>query len=52
MAWFLLSAIIIGGVLLMDHFGLAGREKRPVTVGRAIGATLMLLGVALILGLL
>ena len=51
MDWFLLAAVVMIVVLLLDHFGLAGRERRTVTLGRALGATLILLGVALFLGL-
>lgn len=47
----MLAAVVMIAVLLLDHFGLAGRERRPVTLGRALGATLILLGVALFLGL-
>jgi hypothetical protein len=47
--WFLLAVLVIIGALLIDHLGLVGREPRPITLGRIIGAGLMLLGVALVL---
>lgn len=50
--WFLLAVVAVIAVLLVDHFGLAGREPRPVSLGRIVGAGLILLGVALFLGLL
>jgi hypothetical protein len=34
---------------LAGHLGLVGREPRPITLGRIIGAGLILLGVALVL---
>ena len=50
--WFLLAVIAVIAALLVDHLGLAGRDPRPVTLGRVVGAGLILLGVALFLGLL
>jgi uncharacterized membrane protein YdcZ (DUF606 family) len=47
--WFLLAVLVVIGALLVDHLGLVGREHRPITLGRIIGAGLMLLGVALVL---
>ena len=47
----MLAAVVMIVVLVFDHFGLTGRERRPVTPGRALGVTLILLGVALFLGL-
>ena len=47
--WFLLAVLVVIGALLVDHLGLVGREPRPITLGRIIGAGLMLLGVALVL---
>ena len=47
----MLAAVVMVVVLLLEHFGLAGRERRAVTLGRTLGATLILLGVALFLGL-
>ena len=49
--WFLLAVVAVIVALLVDHFGLAGRAARPVTLGRVVGAGLILLGVALFLGL-
>lgn len=46
--WFLLAVLVVIGALLVDHLGLVGREPRPITFGRIIGAGLMLLGVALV----
>ncbi|MDP9455359.1 MAG: DMT family transporter [Actinomycetota bacterium] len=46
---FLLAAVAVIVDLLVDHFGLAGRKPRPLTLGRAVGAGLILLGVALLL---
>lgn len=51
MGWFLLAVVVVGGALLVDHFGLAGRDPRPITLGRVVGSGLILLGVALFLGL-
>ncbi|MDP9479579.1 MAG: DMT family transporter [Actinomycetota bacterium] len=51
MGWFLLTAVVIIVALLLDHVGLAGRERRPITLGRIVGVALILLGVALFLGL-
>jgi uncharacterized membrane protein YdcZ (DUF606 family) len=47
--WFLLAVLLVIGVLLVDHLGLLGREPKPFTLGRIIGAGLMVLGVALVL---
>lgn len=47
--WFLLAVLVVIGALLVDHLGLVGREPKPITLGRIIGAGLMLLGVALVL---
>jgi len=47
--WSLLAVLVVIGALLVDHLGLVGRESRPITLGRIIGAGLMLLGVALVL---
>jgi len=49
--WFLLAVVVVVGALLVDHFGLAGRDPRPVTLGRVVGAGLILLGIALFYGL-
>ena len=49
--WFLLAVVAVIVALLVDHFGLVGRAPRPVTLGRVVGAGLILLGVALFLGL-
>ena len=49
--WFLLAVVAVIVALLVDHFGLAGRAPHPVTLGRVVGAGLILLGVALFLGL-
>ena len=47
--WFLLAVLVVIGALLVDHLGLVGREPRPITLGRIIGAGLMFVGVALVL---
>src|SRR5215207_788958 len=47
--WFLLAVLVVIGALLVDHLGLVGREPKPITLGRIIGAGLMLLGEALVL---
>ncbi len=46
-----MTAVVIIVALLLDHVGLAGRERRPITLGRIVGVALILLGVALFLGL-
>lgn len=51
MVWFLLVVVLIAGALLVDHLGFAGRDPRPITLGRVVGAGFILLGVALFLGL-
>ena len=51
MGWFALAVVALIVALLVDHFGLAGRDPRPLTPGRVVGAGLILLGVALFLGL-
>jgi uncharacterized membrane protein YdcZ (DUF606 family) len=48
---FLLAAVAVVGGLLLDHFGLTGPNPRPITLGRVVGAGIILLGVALFLGL-
>lgn len=49
MGWFLLAVVAVVGALTLDHLGVAGGSPRPVTLGRAVGGFLVLLGVALLL---
>jgi len=51
MVWFILAATVLVGALLLDHFGLAGRERRPITFGRVLGTVILLIGLALFLSL-
>jgi uncharacterized membrane protein YdcZ (DUF606 family) len=49
MVWFILAATLLAGALLLDHYGLTGRERRPITLGRVLGALALLGGLVLIL---
>ena len=51
MGWFALVLVTLIVALLVDHLGLAGRDPRPLTLGRVVGTGLILLGVAVFLGL-
>lgn len=46
-------ALVVAGQILtslaMDHFGLVGFERQPITAARLVGAALLLAGVALVL---
>jgi len=47
-----LTGLVIGGQItlsmLLDHFGLLGLERHPISAGRLAGAALLLLGVFLV----
>ena len=49
MVWFALVTIALIGAVLVDHFGLLGRERHPITPGRIAGVTVILIGLALYL---
>jgi transporter family-2 protein len=48
----LFSAVVIAGQLLtsvaLDHFGLLGAERHPVSLFRLVGVVLLVVGIALI----
>lgn len=47
--WVFLTGILISGALLLDHYGLVGRRRRPITLRRLADAMLFLIGVAIVL---
>jgi uncharacterized membrane protein YdcZ (DUF606 family) len=49
MVWFALAATLLAGALLLDHYGLVGRERHPITLGRLLGAFVLLVGLVLFL---
>jgi uncharacterized membrane protein YdcZ (DUF606 family) len=49
MVLFALAATLLAGALLLDHYGLVGRERRPITLGRLLGALALLVGLVLFL---
>ncbi len=47
--WVLLAVVAMIVALLVDHLGFAGREARPVTLGRVLGTGFIFVGLALFL---
>lgn len=47
-----LTGLVIGGQItlsiLLDHFGLLGLERHPISLGRLAGAALLIIGVILV----
>lgn len=48
MWWFLSAAVVVIGTLALDHLGALGNRRRPLTLGRFVGAMMLMFGVALI----
>lgn len=49
-AFLFLALVVVGQMLaslLLDHFGLVGLARQPITAGRALGAVLLVVGVVL-----
>jgi uncharacterized membrane protein YdcZ (DUF606 family) len=46
--WFLFIVVLMLAATVVDHFGLAGIERRELTLGRSLGIVLLLFGAALI----
>jgi transporter family-2 protein len=50
-AFAFIALVVVGQMLaslLLDHFGLVGLARQPITAGRALGAVFLVIGVVLI----